>query len=101
MTRWAPQKADTLAALAAEITALYPSGRVAVFGAGAVEFAAELGIPALAPTEPLTLATAGEYNYTIWLDDGSSTDRVARTTASAIVDVTDPEHPRRVFADSC
>src|SRR6187402_1854081 len=102
MTRWAPQKADTLAALAAEITMNYPSGRVAVFGLGADEFATELAAPGLnvvAPGGELSKASAGAYNFTIWLEDAPR-DRVARANASAIIDVSNPEHPRRVFADS-
>lgn len=50
----------------------------------------------------------GQWNYSIWLDDGLTDLKSPyvkkskpATTASAIVDVTDPEHPRRVFADSC
>ena len=53
-----------------------------------------------AATDP---ALAGHWNYSIWLEDrdANGIDRTTRAAASAIVDVTDPEHPRRVFADSC
>jgi len=50
----------------------------------------------------------GQWNYSIWLDDGLTDPKSPyvkkakpATTASAIVDVTDPDVPRRVFADSC
>ena len=50
----------------------------------------------------------GQWNYSIWLDDGETDPKSPyvkkakpATTATAIVDVADPEHPRRVFADSC
>lgn len=62
----------------------------------------------------------GSWNFTIWLDvsreladsragiagDSAARDRywaevAPRAAASAIVDTTDLEHPRRVFADSC
>ncbi|WP_165069554.1 nucleoside/nucleotide kinase family protein [Marisediminicola senii] len=53
----------------------------------------------------------GLWNYSIWLDtpevDPSAGQRLyiaessPRTTAIAIVDNADADHPRRVFADSC
>jgi uridine kinase len=52
----------------------------------------------------------GLWHYTVWLDSaGEPTPEQAQylkklkpsTTASAIVDNTDSEHPRRLFADSC
>jgi uridine kinase len=54
----------------------------------------------------------GLWNYSLWLEaprDASFTGAGAlywaeakpRTTATAIVDVADADHPRRVFADSC
>jgi len=49
------------------------------------------------------LAVAGHFNYTVWLDDRDNPKRdpAARAAASAIIDNTDPDHPRRVFTDSC
>jgi len=49
------------------------------------------------------LAVAGTFNYTVWLDDRNNPrrDPAARAAASAIIDNTDPDHPRRVFTDSC
>jgi len=49
------------------------------------------------------LAVAGTFNYTVWLDDRNNPvrDPAARAAASAIIDNTDPNHPRRVFTDSC
>jgi len=49
------------------------------------------------------LAIAGTFNYTVWLDDRNDErrDPAARAAASAIIDNTDPDHPRRVFTDSC
>ncbi|PRY69647.1 uridine kinase [Glaciihabitans tibetensis] len=53
---------------------------------------------------------AGFWNYSVWLDAaGERTAAEAlyahevapRTKATAIVDNSDPEHPRRSFADSC
>lgn len=61
-------------------------------------------------------ALSGVWNYSVWLEgtspgaipdvDAAEAERYAaesspRTAASAIVDNGDPEHPRRVFADSC
>jgi hypothetical protein len=108
MSQWAPQKADTLAAVAAEITQHYGTGKVGVFGQGAQAFSAELAEvlgasgPTVSPSDAeLSTAAASKYNFTIWLDHGITADRDARTIASAIIDVSDPEHPRRVFADAC
>jgi uridine kinase len=57
-------------------------------------------ITGAAATDP---SLAGHWNYSVWLEDSAAhgIDRTTRAAASAIVDVTDPEHPRRVFADSC
>lgn len=48
-------------------------------------------------------ALRGAFNYGVWLDDRTDErrDRTARAAASAIIDNTDPEHPHRVFTDSC
>ena len=52
----------------------------------------------------------GLWHYTVWLDSaGETSPEQAQylkklkpgTTASAIVDNTDPEQPRRLFSDSC
>jgi uridine kinase len=61
----------------------------------------------------------GLWNYSVWLDSGDLAPRPEesareagaralyaaesrpRTTATAIIDNSDVEHPRRVFADSC
>ena len=53
---------------------------------------------------------SGIWNYSIWLEDPSAEDEfdtsylAAETPsarATAIYDNSDPEHPRRIFADSC
>lgn len=53
---------------------------------------------------------AGQWNYSLWLDTGSdpegadalyASESAPRTKAVAIIDVREPEHPRRQFADSC
>jgi len=52
---------------------------------------------------------AGIWNFSVWLDaptDGLGQERYQRevsprTAASAIIDNTDHDHPRRIFADSC
>jgi len=52
---------------------------------------------------------AGIWNFSVWLDaptDGLGQERYQRevsprTAASAIIDNTDYDHPRRLFADSC
>jgi hypothetical protein len=93
----------SFAALESEIAQTYPSGRVGVFGVGASKFAADFGgsgLTVVAPGGELSKAVAGEYNYTIWLE-AAPDDRVSRANATAIIDVSNPEHPRRVFADSC
>ena len=50
----------------------------------------------------------GLWSYSVWLEkrglrapDEYFTESKPRTTATAIVDNSDPEHPRRNFADSC
>jgi uridine kinase len=50
----------------------------------------------------------GMWNWSLWVDGPGSTvvskpygAERPRTRSSAIVDNSDPEHPRRVFADSC
>ena len=50
----------------------------------------------------------GLWNWSVWLeargvraDDEYWSAAAPRTRASAIVDNSDPEHPRRVFADAC
>jgi len=50
----------------------------------------------------------GLWNYSVWLDSDGITPVAAylkeskpRTAATAIIDNSDVEHPRRVFADSC
>jgi hypothetical protein len=129
MAHWAPLKQDTLDALAGEITQNYGSGfaLVAITAEDtdvATSFATDLAgsfadrptrvITADAPplpsradnpdtivfvTGPVT-ADAENFNFTVWLESGRI-DRTTRAAASAIVDVSDPEHPRRLFADSC
>jgi uridine kinase len=54
----------------------------------------------------------GLWNYSVWLEAPREASRTGagalywaeaapRTTATAIIDIADAEHPRRVFADSC
>jgi len=43
---------------------------------------------------------AGLWNYTVWVTAGGTRGGL-RAGATAVVDVTDPEHPRRVFDDAC
>jgi uridine kinase len=48
--------------------------------------------------------TRGLWNWSVWLDDtqgGRAAESSRRASASAIVDNSDWDHPRRVFADSC
>lgn len=129
MAHWAPLKQDTLDALAAEISQNYGSGfaLVAITAENpdvAASFATDLagsfgdrptrviaadGPPLPSRTDnPDTIvfvtgaatADAENFNFTVWLES-DRIDRTTRAAASAIVDVTDPEHPRRLFADSC
>ncbi|CAN5177483.1 hypothetical protein BH11ACT2_BH11ACT2_23610 [soil metagenome] len=129
MAHWAPLKQDTLDSLAAEISHNYGSGFALVAIAAesadaaasfATELAASFGarstsvvaldsppLPSRAEhPDTLFLVTgavtshAQSFNYTVWLET-DRIDRTSRAAASAIVDITDPEHPRRVFADSC
>jgi hypothetical protein len=129
MAHWAPLKQDTLDALAGEISQNYGSGfaLVAITGEDAdvatsfaTDLAASFGdrptrvvqadsrpLPARSDNpDPIFFvkgaATAEKenFNFTVWLES-DRIDRTTRAAASAIVDVSDPDHPRRVFADSC
>jgi uridine kinase len=177
MMRWTPRKADTLAALAAEILHNYRRGRVVVgvdglVGSGMLPFAdalaaaiAEAGhevhrasrgtlddasfrsavidpfraggdsgtaaapasdAPAVLVVDGTMLqrpALRGAFAFTVWLDvqravaaerrpERATAEEVdaearylaevaPRGRASAIIDTTDIDAPRRVFADSC
>jgi uridine kinase len=168
MAQWAPQRTDTMAALAAEILHNYGRGRVVVAvdgvdDAGLASFADRLSeavtasghssacvsrgsgadsIAALtdavaafrAGTEDAGAGDAGDsvdailvvdgprinepalaglWNFSVWLDGGSSAAAAEteqeryirevspRRIATAIVDNSDEDHPRRRFADSC
>jgi uridine kinase len=50
----------------------------------------------------------GLWNFSIWLEVADATEQALYATeakprehATAIMDISDPEHPRRLFADSC
>ncbi|RKR73843.1 hypothetical protein [Frondihabitans australicus] len=146
MTRWAPEKSDTLAALATEILHNYSRGRVlvAVDGpdrvaasgfaddvAAAVEgadhvagrstadglgddafrsqvaapFRAADGDALLVVDHALTGRTglSGAWNYAVWVVGDFVADRSPeeRGRANAVIDASDPEHPRRLFDDAC
>lgn len=159
MAQWAPERTDTMAALAAEILHNYGRGRVVVAvegvdDAGQAPFANRLSEAIIAAghgssrasktddaNAAVTLSAAvaafranadagdeilvvdgtrvngndlaGLWNFSVWLDGGSAQsaatpeqERYAREVsprriATAIVDNTDEEHPRRRFADSC
>jgi len=142
MARWAPERTDTLHALAEEVLQNYGHGRVvvaidgqdaAITGSLADDLAVELRalgksverasvatgaqVDAVRATvvAPFRASEAdgyllvdgagllgelgGLWNFSVRLDSRvASSDRAE---ASAIVNVDDPEHPRRVFADSC
>jgi uridine kinase len=130
MTRWVPQKTDVLDALADEVLHNYGRGRalIAVDGHSADTFADEFaaalaargrtveratltGPVATTPDAPDVMLVVdgpsllrpelrGRWNFSVWLDGGER-DSASRSAASAIVDNSDAEHPRRVFADSC
>jgi hypothetical protein len=129
MAHWAPLKQDTLDALAAEIAQNYGSGFTLVSITAekadvAASFAADLAgsfgersVSVVNLDEPplpkrvdnpdtLFLVTGAvtanpeAFNFVVWLES-DRIDRTTRAAASAIVDVSDPEHPRRLFADSC
>lgn len=158
MAQWAPERTDTMAALAAEILHNYARGRVvvaidgvddagqsafadrlseAITAAGhgsaraskgqgpdaaatltaeVAAFRAETGADAILVVDGTRVNSsdlAGLWNFSVWLDGGSPeaaatpdqeryTREVSpRRIATAIVDNTDEEHPRRRFADSC
>lgn len=50
------------------------------------------------PASLLSLTARGLWNFSAWQLAG---DEQPHTAASAIVDLTDPEHPTRRFADYC
>lgn len=146
MTRWAPAKSDTLAALSAEILHNYATGRVlvavdgpdpeaaavfaddlavAVSEAGhtalrastgsladdafraevVAPFRAEEGAALLLVDHALTGRTglSGAWNYAVWVVGSFVADRSPeeRSRANAVIDNSDPEHPRRLFDDAC
>lgn len=43
------------------------------------------------------------WNYSVWVEGGETADRspAGRRRAQAVIDNTDPEHPRRLFDDAC
>ena len=46
----------------------------------------------------------GVWHFLVWVDvqgDRSASREVSKNAANALIDNTDAEHPRRVFADSC
>jgi uridine kinase len=144
MTRWAPERSDTIHSIVAEVLQNYGHGRVVVAVDGqdaaiTASFADDLAvdlrgqghevergsISAGSTADSLRSSTIGPFrmagqtdavlvvdgstllgpelrgfwNFSVRLDGAEpSTDRA---DASAIVSVADPEHPRRVFADSC
>ncbi|MDM4762636.1 hypothetical protein QT381_06415 [Galbitalea sp. SE-J8] len=128
MARWAPQKQDVLDALATEITTVYPDRAIiailaddpaesAAFGrdlADAIDAAGRAATVAStfdgASADAVTIVTGpvarDETNLTrshvqVWLDHGRDEDRALRRSIGIVLDVSDPEHPRRRFADSC
>jgi hypothetical protein len=127
MARWAPQKQDVLDAFAQEIVSTYPSKAAVavlardaeesrVFGAGIAEAITATGRAATVSesTEvspdaitivvgPVALDEANwtRWNVPVWLDHDADEDRGMRRKAGVVFDVSDPEHPRRRFADSC
>lgn len=152
MTTWAPQKSDTLQALATEILHNYARGRVlvaldgpdragtaafaddlaaAVVAAGhaaerasvpaagdgydEASFRAEVVDPLREPGDPADVLLlvdgaltdhpelSGLWNYALWVVGESVADRspAGRVRANAVIDNSDPEHPRRLFDDAC
>lgn len=142
MARWAPQRTDTLHALAEEVLQNYRHGRVVVAIDGqdaaiTASFADDLAVELRGLGNEVERATvaagaqldavranvvapfraaggdgyllvdgngllgelAGLWNFSVRLD--SRVVSSDRAEASAIVNIDDPEHPRRVFADSC
>ncbi|MEO6117069.1 MAG: hypothetical protein ABIP33_11845 [Pseudolysinimonas sp.] len=144
MARWAPERRDTIHALADEVRQNYGHGRVivAVDGVDAAitaQFADDLAVDlrddghqsarvSVAAADDLDAVRSGivtpfrgaaqadEYlvvdgqtllgpglsglwNFSVRLDGPDPSAN--RADATAIVNVADPEHPRRQFADSC
>ena len=146
MARWAPERTDTIRALADEVLQNYGHGRVivAVDGAAGMDatttalFADDLAVELRGQGHEVARETVaadatadamrssligpfrlghgdamlvvdgntllgpelrGFWNFSARLDGAEpSTDRA---DATAILNLADPEHPRRVFADSC
>jgi hypothetical protein len=128
MTAWAPQKQDVIDEFARELTSVYSRGKAAIAvqahdATESLTFANELSA-AIAATgrssrvsdvadavdDTVTVyggdvtmdaANATRWNVTVWLDHALDADRARRKDSGVVFDVTDPEHPRRRFADSC
>lgn len=127
MARWAPQKHDVLDAFATEIASVYPrrvivaimaddAAESAAFGddlAVALESAGRHAVVSDtfdAAPDVVTIVVGPEArdeanlqrsNVPVWLDHDRDDDRRLRRTIGVVFDVSDPEHPRRRFADSC
>lgn len=128
MARWAPRKQDVLDAFASEITTVYPDRAIVAIladdPAESAAFARDLADAIVASGHAATTADAfdgaaadgvtvvsgpaardeanlGRSHVQVWLDHGRDEDRHLRRAIGVVFDVSDPDHPRRRFADSC
>lgn len=123
MAHWVPLKSDVLEAIGGELVQHNPTGRVAVAirslpGRDAEQRAFAQDLAAHAPREavvgdsvsmdPVIQLVTGpatddttRFHQVIWLRHEGDDDYDARHDATIVVDTSDAEHPRRVFADAC
>ncbi|MFT4123190.1 MAG: hypothetical protein QM635_05085 [Microbacteriaceae bacterium] len=126
MARWAPARQDVIAELAREITGVYTGraivaimadderesaafgqelaeavtagGRTAVLsrdGVGAADGVVTIVVGPAARRQPTA------FHVRVWLDHDRPEDARERAEAAVVFDLSEPEHPRRRFADSC
>ena len=106
---FAAQLAAAFTARGITATAVTPDAADAADAADAVTLRAEVVGPFRGARENAVLIVAGDadllddtrrgmWHFSLWLMAG---DETPHTAASALVDVTDPQHPFRQFADYC
>ncbi len=123
MAHWTPLKSDVLSSVGEELVQHNPTGRVAVAirslsgredeqRAFARDLAAHSprdavvtddvsGDPVIQIVVGPATADGSRFHQVVWLRHSDDDDYDERHAATIVVDTSDAEHPRRVFADAC